>query len=68
MKITEITRRDIIDEMMRQDINWFGRLEEIEFLKRLYDIETLPSNDPRYDNMLADIRQHRVNNDDWEDD
>jgi len=37
MKITEITRRDIVDEMMRQHIDWwFGRLEEIAFLKRYY--------------------------------
>src|SRR5258706_13505822 len=68
MKITEITRRDIIDEMMRQHINWFGRLEDIDFLRRLYDLEKLPSNDSRYKDMLGDIRQHRVNNDDWEDD
>ncbi len=68
MKITEITRRDIIDEMMRQHIDWFGRLEDIQFLSRLYDLEKLPSYDSRYKDMLGDIRQHRVNNYDWEND
>lgn len=68
MKITEITRRDIIDEMKRRHIAWYGRMEDIEFLSRLYDLEELPSYDSRYKDMLGDIRQHRVNNYDWEDD
>lgn len=48
-------------------INIFGRLEEIEFLSRLYDLEDLPSTDSRFPTFKSDIFQHRYNNDDWED-
>jgi hypothetical protein len=49
-------------------IRWWGDLDEITFLRRLYDLESLPSTDERCDNAEDDIRQHRFNNDDWEDD
>ncbi|NOU34200.1 MAG: serine/threonine protein kinase [Polyangiaceae bacterium] len=43
-----------------------GELTEVEFLGRLYDLTKLPSEDPRYENALGDIQQHRVrNDDDW---
>jgi AbiJ N-terminal domain 3 len=67
MKISsEITRRDIVDALSAKNINWNGRLEESEFLSRLFNIESLPSTDPRFKNAAGDIWQHRVNNDDWE--
>lgn len=47
-------------------IQWWGNLDEIEFLQRLYELEDMPSNDDRYTNALGDIHQHRYNNDDWE--
>lgn len=68
MKISEITRRDIIDSISVESVNWWGRLEETEFLSRLFDLQTLPSKDARYPNASGDIWQHRVNNNDWEDD
>lgn len=68
MKISEITRRDIIDSISVEGVNWWGRLEETEFLSRLFDLQTLPSEDARYKNASGDIWQHRVNNNDWEDD
>jgi hypothetical protein len=37
MKITQITRRDII-AMTIEKISWNGRLEEAEFLSRLFDL------------------------------
>lgn len=77
-QITEITRRDIYDlfhdgyytsEWQRELIKYpyYGRLDEIDFLSRLYDLEKLPSYDPRYNNAKRDIIQHRRNNDDFED-
>lgn len=42
-RITEITRRDIRDSL--SSLNLWGRMGEIEFLERLYDIDSLPSND-----------------------
>lgn len=76
--ITEITKRDIY-ELFRDGINdigwpeftqeyaYFGRLSEIEFLERLYDLSSLPSNDSRYKDAKGDIIQHTVANDDYED-
>lgn len=34
----------------------------MEFLGRLYRLDELPSNDPRFENAFEDIWQHRVNN------
>lgn len=75
--ISEITKRDILGlfkngmdipelwEMRRIQYNYFGRMEEIEFLKRLYDLKEMPSLDQRYRNAEEDIWQHTVNNDDY---
>jgi AbiJ N-terminal domain 3 len=62
--ITEVTRREIID----RTADWSGRLQESDFLSRLYDLNALPSNDDRFKTAAKDIWQHRVNNSDWEDD
>jgi hypothetical protein len=44
-------------------------LSEPDFLSRIYDLESIPSNDHRFPNALSDIWQHRVNNpEDWDDD
>ena len=44
-------------------------LDPVEFLQRLYDLESLPSTDSRFKTASRDIWQHRVNNpDDWPDD
>ena len=44
-----------------------GRLSEIDFLKRTYDLQKLPSYDNRFEDAEGDIWQHTVNNDDYED-
>jgi len=63
--ISELTKRNIIDELKLRNVNWNGRLDEVEFLNRLFNLEDFPSGDSRYENMRGDIWQHRVNNDDW---
>lgn len=76
-QITEITRRDI-EELFREGIEkviyfdletltypYHGRLEEIEFLSRLYDLKAMPSLDSRYKDAEGDIWQHTINNDDY---
>lgn len=90
-KITEITRRDIIDiirsgcagtyeERKFDDYEheyfeeipceysmcYYGRLTELEFLSRVYDLKSMPSTDSRFKNAEGDIRQHTINNDDWD--
>ncbi|MGW9398655.1 abortive infection family protein [Streptomyces sp. NPDC055642] len=65
-RITPVTRRDIFD-YIRSLPTWHGRLGEIDFLARLYDLEGLPSEDRRFDTFREDIVQHRYNNYDWDD-
>ena len=45
----------------------YGKLSEIDFLKRIYDLNSLPSYDNRFENAEGDIWQHTINNDDYED-
>jgi AbiJ N-terminal domain 3/Abortive infection C-terminus len=62
-------RRNIIDDLKIDDVAWSGCLEEVEFLQRLYDLQSLPSHDHRFGDAAGDIWQHRVNNPtDWPDD
>lgn len=44
---------------------YYGRLTEIEFLDRLYDLEQLPSTDKRYKNAKGDIYCHTISFNDW---
>lgn len=48
-------------------MSWHGRMDEVEFLKRLYDVESLPSYDQRYKDAEGDIRCH-TGWGDWESD
>jgi AbiJ N-terminal domain 3/Abortive infection C-terminus len=67
--ITQVTRRKIFDSITLSKVFWEGRLEEPDFLARVYDLDTMPSTDSRYKTAAGDIRQHRVNNpEDWPDD
>jgi hypothetical protein len=64
--ISEITRRAVLDILSGI---WSGRLNDTEFLQRIYNLEELPSNDSRFRKASTDIWQHRVNNpNDWGDD
>ena len=66
MKITQITRKDLFDAIVIEEVNWAGSLEEPEFLARLYDLKSMSSTDNRFRDAAGDIWQHRVNNYDWE--
>jgi hypothetical protein len=68
MRISEVTRRDIFDALSLSASHWAGRLENLEFLSRLFDLKSLPSRDHRYHNAYGDIVQHTINNDDWQSD
>ncbi len=65
MRISEITRRDIVDALQEEGVAWRGRLDEVAFLSRLFDLSNLPSTDSRFEDAEGDICQHRFNNDDW---
>lgn len=45
MRISQVTRRDIIDALAAEKVCWSGRLEEPEFLSRLFDLSAMPSTD-----------------------
>jgi hypothetical protein len=69
MEISEVTRRDILDGIALSNVHWSGRLSEDTFLARVFDLESLPSNDHRCENAKQDIWMHRINNpNDWPDD
>jgi len=63
--VSEVTRRNIIDYLVTAKVDWSGRLGDDEFLARLYDLNTLPSEDSRFHSAAADIHQHTVNWSDW---
>lgn len=66
--ISEVTRRSIIDFLTTSNIAWSGRLQDNEFLSRLYDLGKIPSTDRRFSDAAGDIYQHCVMNSDWSDD
>lgn len=68
-KISEITRRNIFDLIQVEGFWWSGRLEEANFLSRIFDLDKMESYDSRFDNAAGDILKHRViNPNDWPDD
>lgn len=67
--ITSLTRRNILDFLRMELVDWAGQLEEAEFVVRVWpNASELPSNDPRFTNALGDIHQHRWMNNDWDED
>jgi len=67
VNISEATRRDIFDSIVIEKIAWNGRLEEPDFLARLFDLKSMQSGDGRFSDAYGDIWQHRINNNDWDD-
>ncbi len=67
-KIELSTRRNILDSFIVTKIPWYGKLEQQNFLGRLFDLSKLASNDTRYKTASEDIWKHTVANNDWPDD
>jgi len=67
-QITSLTRRKLFDAIALGSYHWSGRLDDLEFLQRIYDLDQIESHDRRYSPARGDIRQHRLNNYDWQDD
>lgn len=59
-------RINVFDGLRLENVVWNGRLDDVDFLSRLYDLQTIPSSDSRFNDAAGDIWQHRINNDDWE--
>jgi hypothetical protein len=77
--ITNLTKRNIISLFKNgytSDDIWGANYIEYdcigvyendyEFLERIYDLDNLPSKDPRYENAKADIIHHTILNDDYD--
>jgi len=66
MSISRDTRLNIIRTLKREGVSWSGNLNDADFLSRLYDLESIPSYDPRYKTSYSDILTHTVSFDDWD--
>lgn len=56
------TKKNILDHFNMEGIKFSGRMSDIDFLSRLYDLKKLPSHDNRYEDALGDVWQHTENN------
>ncbi|TVX93276.1 hypothetical protein [Paenibacillus agilis] len=63
--ITEITRRNIMDELLARN-NITGKYNLVDFLNRVWDLDSMPSTDSRFKTASGDIWQHMINNSDWD--
>lgn len=68
----DAVRKKIMDEraetgasVERPALFWWGTLDEVAFLDRLYNLDQMPSRDPRYPTARLDLIQHCINNDDF---
>ena len=69
MKITDRTRKNIIQIFKSEGVKWTGKLNDVDFLSRIYDLDDLPSTDARYNTAKWDISTHRVSfPGDWSED
>jgi hypothetical protein len=62
-RITDVTRRRLIEGLAATA--WYGVLNEVEFLGRLYELDTLPTTDSRstqFPTAREDIIQHLQRN------
>lgn len=75
-KLSEVSKRDIQDlfnlgislpDGTTGRVLWKGRMDDADFLLRLYDLSSMPSFDRRYNDAEGDIRCH-VGWGDWDDD
>ena len=66
MKISIEARQLIVNIFEETNFNWNGRLSHADFLARIFDLEKIPSYDPRCSHAYADIQLHMGRFDDWE--
>jgi hypothetical protein len=66
--VSRQVRQNVIDGIKLEKIAWEGELNDVEFLARIFDLNSMPSTDPRYSTAADDIWQHRINNYDWPED
>jgi hypothetical protein len=60
-RVTEVTRRNIVDALVlrgRDGPDYYGRLDEVTFLLRVWPLGEMRSTDRRDLNLEADLRRH----------
>lgn len=69
MKLSNKTKSELFNALLKE-INIFSFIEQndlmLRFLNDIWDLHTMPSEDPRFKDAYEDIVQHTVNNDDWD--
>lgn len=68
-KLSNRTKQDLYKALNRE--NYLKGIEHpenglLDFLNEIWDLGSMKSEDPRYDNAYDDIVQHTVNNYDWD--
>lgn len=66
--LSTATKKTILDGLRLMKTSWYGHLNEVEFLSRMFDLQSMPSTDDRFPTAAEDIWQHTINNYDWDDD
>ena len=64
--IREGTRRDIVDMLVLRGVPFSGKFSLIDFLKRVWPLDEMPSQDSRFNTATRDIETH-VGFGDWDD-
>lgn len=59
------TQAAVLDELRARKTVWYGDVNEVDFLNEIFDLDSMPSFDSRFENAEGDIWQHCINNDDW---
>lgn len=67
LRVTELTRRALLSDIIKRG-SFSGDLETMDFLKRLWPLDVLPSTDHRFDTLFRDFLQHTSLNDDYTED
>ena len=65
-KVTELTRRGIVDMLLLRDAPFHGGLDYMDFLKRVWPLDSMRSWDPRFRIATHDIGTH-MDFGDWTD-
>ncbi|MDB5072082.1 MAG: hypothetical protein JWM87_3193 [Candidatus Eremiobacteraeota bacterium] len=64
-RITEITRRKIVDSLLLRVDDFHGRMPVLEFLRRIWDLAKMPSLDRRQANLEEDLTRHLLSFQDY---
>jgi hypothetical protein len=61
-------RKALLRNVARNNFTWSGTMKPPDFYGKFFDLDNLPSTDPRFKDAAGDMWQHTVNNEDWSDD